>query len=107
MPPGLPQPLPEQPEPPSTARILIETLVALVAFVSCWALMSGAKHWAWWAAALGCGAALFVFLVLKLRGVRTLVPPAELPPARPLPTGAPHGRKLSQPPGPEDSNGPA
>ncbi|GMV80086.1 MAG: hypothetical protein AMXMBFR7_12700 [Planctomycetota bacterium] len=98
------RPLPEQPAPPSTARLLTETLVALAAFVSCWALMTGAKHWAWWTAALGCGAALFVFLVLKLRGVRTLVTPVELPPARPLPTGAPHGRKLSKPPGPEDSN---
>lgn len=69
--------------------------------------MTGATHWAWWAGALGCGAALGIFLILKLRGIKALVPPVELPPARPLPGGSPHGRKLSKPPlGGEDSSGP-
>ncbi|MCZ7647341.1 MAG: hypothetical protein M5U26_19130 [Planctomycetota bacterium] len=97
-----PQPLPND-APPSRLAVLLETLLALAALVSCWALMIGAAGWWWWLLALACGAALAVLLVRKLLRARRLVPDHELPPSAQLPPGAPKGRKLSAPPPPGEA----
>lgn len=83
---------------PGPSRMLLETFLLVLSLAAVWPLMLGYHHWCWYVLAFASGLLLTVLLARRIRALRKLAAPTQLPPARPLPRGTPAGRKLSRPP---------